>query len=277
MSRLREKGLGAGRSAGTKNGTGPICRDQPLAGARPEGASHKLDLAPFSPPCPPEPVKPEPLLSLLDEAMGPARVPSDSGEAGGTGASHLDDAWASDGTWRGMGRRSRREIVRIPLHAAIAIFAIGALVFCLLIIAAVPKSAAVIGWIVFWTAGVGLIFLGLGWEALIAMRQREGPGIFVLIPPLDLYYFINQWDKTRKALLTVLAGVAVCGGSFGTIRLAEYLAGRPGERFASPQQPKAAITESAGQETGGGWREARDRGFRVQGSRFMVQSRVSHP
>jgi hypothetical protein len=43
---------------------------------------------------------------------------------------------------------------------------------------------------------------------------------------LDLYYFMNQWDKTRKAFLTVLAGVAVCGASFGTIRLAEYLAGR---------------------------------------------------
>jgi NADH:ubiquinone oxidoreductase subunit E len=27
-------------------GTGPICRDQPLAGARPEGASHKSDLSP---------------------------------------------------------------------------------------------------------------------------------------------------------------------------------------------------------------------------------------
>jgi signal transduction histidine kinase len=35
--------------AGEK-GTGPICRDQPLAGARPEGAAHKLDLSPFPPP-----------------------------------------------------------------------------------------------------------------------------------------------------------------------------------------------------------------------------------
>ncbi len=30
-----------------KKGTGPICRDQPSVGARPEGASHKLDLSPF--------------------------------------------------------------------------------------------------------------------------------------------------------------------------------------------------------------------------------------
>ncbi len=31
-----------------KKGTGPICRDQPPAGAHPEGAAHKLDLSPFS-------------------------------------------------------------------------------------------------------------------------------------------------------------------------------------------------------------------------------------
>ncbi len=31
-----------------KKGTGPICRDQPSVGARPEGAAHKLDLSPFS-------------------------------------------------------------------------------------------------------------------------------------------------------------------------------------------------------------------------------------
>jgi hypothetical protein len=186
----------------------------------------KRVLVPGGPPRPPEPIQPEPLPSLVDEALGPARAPSGSGEADAIGSWHLDDAWASDGTWRGTRRRSRRETVRIPLHAAIAVFAIGALVFCLLIIATVPKSAAAIGWIVFWTAGVGLILFGLGWEALIAMRQRDGPGIFVLIPPLDLYYFMNQWDKTRKAFLTVLAGLAVCGASFGTIRLAEYLAGR---------------------------------------------------
>jgi tRNA (cytidine/uridine-2'-O-)-methyltransferase len=30
-----------------EKGTGPICRDQPSVGARPEGASHKLDLSPF--------------------------------------------------------------------------------------------------------------------------------------------------------------------------------------------------------------------------------------
>jgi putative SOS response-associated peptidase YedK len=33
-----------------KKGTGPICRDQPSVGARPPGASHKLDLSPFSQP-----------------------------------------------------------------------------------------------------------------------------------------------------------------------------------------------------------------------------------
>jgi hypothetical protein len=32
-----------------EKGTGPICRDQPSVGARPEGASHKLDLSPFPP------------------------------------------------------------------------------------------------------------------------------------------------------------------------------------------------------------------------------------
>ncbi len=31
-----------------EKGTGPICRDQPSVGARPPGASHKLDLSPFS-------------------------------------------------------------------------------------------------------------------------------------------------------------------------------------------------------------------------------------
>ncbi len=34
-------------AAGSEKGTGPICRDQPSVGARPEGASHKLDLSPF--------------------------------------------------------------------------------------------------------------------------------------------------------------------------------------------------------------------------------------
>ncbi len=32
-----------------EKGTGPICRDQPSVGARPPGASYKLDLSPFPP------------------------------------------------------------------------------------------------------------------------------------------------------------------------------------------------------------------------------------
>ncbi len=39
-----EKG---GPEKGPEKGISPICRDQPAAGARPEGASHKLDLSPF--------------------------------------------------------------------------------------------------------------------------------------------------------------------------------------------------------------------------------------
>jgi hypothetical protein len=192
----------------------------------------------------PEPPPPEPLADILDETLGPAGATLDGGQPVGTGSSSFaGGVWASDGTWLGMGRRSRREIVRIPLQAGIAIFAIGFLVFFALIIAALPKAAAVIGWITFWTGGVGLILVGLGWEALIAMRERTGPGIFVLIPPVDLYYFMGQWDKTRKAFLTVLAGMAICGGSLGTVFLADYLAGR--------------------QESGA---RDQDSGFRVQGS-----------
>jgi dihydrofolate synthase / folylpolyglutamate synthase len=35
------------RKARAEKGTGPICRDQPSVGARPEGAAHKLDQSPF--------------------------------------------------------------------------------------------------------------------------------------------------------------------------------------------------------------------------------------
>jgi hypothetical protein len=38
---------GVGKGEDAEKGTGPICRDQPSVGARPEGASHKLDLSPF--------------------------------------------------------------------------------------------------------------------------------------------------------------------------------------------------------------------------------------
>jgi len=195
----------------------------------------------------PEPLKPEPLASILDETLGPTGATLDGGQTVGTTSSpYAGGAWASDGTWLGTGRRSRREIVRIPLQAGIAIFAIGSLVFFGLVIAALPKAAAVIGWILFWTGGVGLILVGLGWEALIAMRERTGPGIFVLIPPVDLYYFMGQWDKTRKAFLTLLAGAAICGGSLGTIFLADYLAGRQDDQAASPQktiEPGAAAPQ----------------------------------
>ena len=193
-----------------------------------------------------EPVQPEPLASILDEEMGPGMALA-GGVAGHAASPHLDDAWANDGTWQGTRRRSRREIVRIPLQAGIAIFAIGALVFYGVFLAAEPKFAAVIGWVLF-AGGAGLIFVGLGWEALIAMREREGPGIFVLIPPLNLYYFLSQWDKTYKACLTVLAGVCVCLGSFGTVRLADYLAGRQEEQAAGPQKSKEPVAATSPQQ-----------------------------
>ncbi len=187
----------------------------------------------------PEPVKPEPLASILDETLGPAGATLDGGQTVGTTSSlYAGGVWASDGTWLGTGRRARREIVRIPLQAGIAIFAIGSLVFFGLVIAALPKAAAAIGWILFWTGGVGLILAGKGWEALIAMRQRSGPGIFVLIPLLDLYYFMSEWEKTRKACLTLLAGTAICLGSLGTVFLADYLAGRQDDQAAGPERPK---------------------------------------
>ena len=186
----------------------------------------------------PGPPKPEPLASILDETLGTPEAIAVGGKALGAASSpYADDAWASDGSWLGTRRRSRREIVRIPLQAGIAIFAIGFLVFFALIIAALPKAAAVIGWLLFWTGGMGLILAGLGWEALVAMRERTGPGIFVLIPPVNLVYFMSEWDKTRKAFLTVLAGVGVCLGSLGTIFLANYLAGRQDEQAAAPERP----------------------------------------
>ena len=201
-------------------------------------------IVPGGPPSAPQP-PPKPLPSLLDETLGEPGAMS-GGAPAGFDPSHLEDAWESDGTWRGIARRSRRETVRIPLHAAIAIFAVGALVFCLLVIVAIPNSAAVIGWIVFWTVGVGLILFGLGWEALIAMRQREGPGVFVLFPPLDLFYFLGHWDKTRKAFWTVLAGVAVCGGALGAIRLAQHFAAQGSQPSASPPPKTATWGEPRG-------------------------------
>jgi len=194
---------------------------------------------------PPAPAQPEPLASILDEEMGPGAALA-GGVAGQSASGPLYDAWASDGTWQGT-RRSRREIVRIPLQAGIAIFAIGALVFYGVFLAAQPTFAAVIGWVL-CAGGVGLILYGLGWEALIAMREREGPGIFVLIPPLNLFYFMSQWDKTHKAFLAALGGVGVCLGSLGSVVLANYLAGRQEEQAAGPPRPKEPVAATSAQQ-----------------------------
>jgi hypothetical protein len=197
----------------------------------------------------PEPVQPEPLASILDEEMGSGMALA-GGVAGHAASPHLDDAWANDGTWQGARRRSRREIVRIPLQAGIAIFAIGVLVFYLVFLAAEPKIAAVIGWVLF-AGGLGLIVAGWGWEALVAMREGTGQGICIIVVPFyTLYYFMNRWDKTHKAFLTALAGVGVCLGSLGTIVLADYLAGRQEEQAAGPQKSKEPVAAAMSQQPG---------------------------
>ena len=58
-------------------------------------------VVPGGPPPAPEAARPEPLPSLIDEALGPSQA-TFGGAAGAFDPSHLEEAWESDGTWPGL-------------------------------------------------------------------------------------------------------------------------------------------------------------------------------
>lgn len=218
----------------------------------------------------PKPAEPKPLADLFDEEPGPPGLPPPAVPTPSGGSPTLaEGAWGSDGTWHGIGH-VRRQTLKIPLEAGISIFTIGALVFYGLILLSVPQAAEYVGW-VFFALGVGIVLLAWGWEALIAMRGGIWRGIYVIVIPFyGLLYFLNDWDKTRRAFMTGLMGVSVCVLSLLTILFARYLAGefgpasidlaaepvaqapatQPGQAVAEAKAPGGTSTARAGTAQG---------------------------
>jgi hypothetical protein len=74
--------------------------------------------------------------------------------------------------------------------------------------------------------GIGVVFTGVCWQLYVALREETACFVWSLVPPfLYFFYFLmTRWEKTKKPFLVVFGGLLLCGGSFGGMLYADFLA-----------------------------------------------------
>lgn len=195
------------------------------------------DVAPMPSAAPAQPVaqKQPTLIEALDEAIGTRPMPMG---AATPAREEINRPW--DPRY-GVGRS--RSTIRLSRQAAIGVLVAGFLALYLIVLLALPRLGMVLGWVLFG-GGVLLVFSGAVWQLYVAMREETACLIWSIVFPFyAMFYLITRWDRTRKAFVTMLIGVAVCGGSLLAVMYANRMIGQRSGVVADKQEkprPKAA-------------------------------------
>jgi len=183
------------------------------------------------------PPKAPSLLDVLEEELGPgAALAAAAEEMSGRPTSRpTGRAWEPG--YRGM--MSRRTMIRLSPRAALGVLGCGVLAFYVLILLAKPTLGIVLSWLLL-SGGIALVFAGVCWHLYVALREQTACLVWSILgfPFYFLFFMMTRWDKTKKPFLVILGGLAVCGGSVGSMVYAYYLANPESARPASTDQPE---------------------------------------